>query len=92
MSLDVQQVAKEFALSEETLTRESLRAFLLEQLRTLDAERQAHCAKFGVTSLAEMDALLQKGAVAEEDILEDFQHVDYLTTRVERVKQMLAEL
>jgi len=92
MSLDVQQVAKEFALSEEALTRESLRAFLLEQLRILDAERQARCAKFGVSSLAEMDTLLQKGAVAEEDILEDFQHVDYLTTRIQRVKQMLAEL
>lgn len=92
MSLDVQQVAKEFALSEEALTRESLRAFLLEQLRTFDAERQARCAKFGVTSLAEMDTLLQKGAVAEEDLLEDFQHVDYLTARTERVKQMLAEL
>lgn len=92
MSLNVQQVAKEFALSEEVLTRESLRAFLLEQLRALDAERQARCAKFGVTSLAEMDDLLQKGAVTEEDILEDFQHVDYLTTRVERVKQLLMEL
>jgi len=92
MSLPIQQVAKEFTLSEETLTRESLRAFLLEQLRSLDAERQARCAKFGVTSLTEMDTLLQKGAVAEEDILEDFQHVDYLTARIERVKQMLMEL
>jgi hypothetical protein len=61
-------------------------------LRTFDAERQARCAKFGVTSLAEMDALVQKGTVSEEDILEDFQHVDYLTARIERVKQMLAEL
>ena len=92
MSLPIQQIAKEFALSEETLTRESLRAFLLEQLRILDAERQARCAKFGVTSLTEMDALLQNGTVAEEDILEDFQHVDYLTARIERVKQMLMEL
>lgn len=90
MSLDVQQIAKEFALSEEALTRESLRAFLLEQLRAFDAERQARCAKFGVTSLDEMDALLRKGAVAEEEILEDFQNVDYLTTRIERIKQMLA--
>lgn len=90
MSLDVQQIAKEFALSEEALTRESLRAFLLEQLRTFAAECQARCAKFGVTSLEEMDALLRKGAVAEEEILDDFQNVDYLTTRIERIKQMLA--
>ena len=90
MPVNVQQVAKEFALSEEALTRESLRAFLLEQLRTFEAERQARCAKFGVTSLNEMDALLRKGAVTEEEILEDFQNVDYLTTRIDRIKQMLA--
>lgn len=92
MGLDVQQVAKEFDLSEEVLTRESLRAFLLEQLRAFDAERQARCAKFGVSDLAEMDALLQQGAIKEEEILEDFQNVDYLTTRIERIKKMLTEL
>jgi hypothetical protein len=53
MSLSIQTVAQEFSLSEEALTRESLRAYLLEQLHTLDLERQARCAKFGVTSLAE---------------------------------------
>jgi hypothetical protein len=91
MSLDIRQIAKEFSLSEEALTKESLRAFLLEQLRTLDAERQARCAKFGVKTLAEMDELLRQGTVTEEEILEDFQHVDYLTTRVERIKKMLEE-
>lgn len=92
MSVNVQQVAKEFDLSEEAVTRAGLRAFLLEQLRTFDAERQARCAKFGVMNLVEMDALLQRGEVEEDAILEDFQHVDYLTTRIERIKQMLAEL
>ncbi len=92
MSLGVQQVAKEFALSEEALTKKSLRIFLLEQLRTFAAERQTRCAKFAVTSLAEMDALLQRGVVTEEEILEDFQYVDYFTARIEQVKQMLAEL
>jgi hypothetical protein len=92
MALSIQTVAQEFSLSEEALTRESLRAYLLEQLHTLDAERQACCAKFGVMSLTEMDALLQGGAVSEDSILEDFQQVDYLTTRIARIKQMLKEL
>ncbi len=92
MSVDVASVAKEFSLTEETLTREGIRAFLLEQLRLLETERQARCAKFGVKSLAEMDELLQQGEVDEEAILEDFQEVDYLTTRVERVKAMLLDV
>jgi hypothetical protein len=92
MSLSIQTVAQEFSLRAEELTRESLRAYLLEQLHTLDIERQARCAQFGVTSLAEMDELLQRGAVPEESLLEDFQRVDYLTTRIARLKQMLQEL
>jgi hypothetical protein len=92
MTVDVRKIAKGFALTEEALTKESLRAFLLDQLRILDAERQARCAKFGVRSLQEMDKLLQKGVVTEEEILEDFRHIDYLTTRIRRVKVMLEEL
>ncbi len=92
MSVDVSDIAREFSLAEEVLTRESLRAFLLEQLRLLEAERQARCARFGVHTLWEMDQLLKQGTVTEEAILEDFQEVDYLTTRIERVKAMLEEL
>jgi len=88
----VKEVAQEFALDEQELIRQSLRAFLLERLRLLDAERRAKCAKFGVTTLEEMDDLLKTGQVEEEDILEDFQHVDYLTTQIQRIRQLLEEI
>jgi len=88
----VKEVAQEFALDEQELIRQSLRAFLLERLRLLDAERRAKCAKFGVTTLEEMDDLLKTGQVEEEDILEDFQHVDYLTTQVQHIQQLLEEI
>ena len=91
MSVDVSNLAKEFSLTEEDFTRESIRAFLLEQLRLFEAERQARCAKFGVSTLWEMDQLLQQGSVTEEAVLEDFQEVDYLTTRIDRVRAILEE-
>lgn len=90
MALDPASVAKEFSLTEAALTRESLRAFLLQQLHRLDTDRRARCAKFGVKTLAEMDELIRHGQVEEDDILEDFQEVDYLCHRIERVKTMLA--
>ena len=92
MSIDAKAIAKEFALSEEDLLRKSLRAFLLEQLRLLEAERKARCAKFGVSDLWGMEGLIVEGKVEEEEILEDFQSVDYLTARVRRIKAMLEEL
>ena len=92
MTLDASTIAKEFAITEEELHRKSLRAFLLEKLRLLEAERKARCAKFGVKDLWEMEQLFVEGEVEEEDMLEDFQTVDYLTARVKRVKAMLEEL
>lgn len=92
MPIDTTVIAKEFAITEEELQRKSLRAFLLEQLRQFEAERKARCAKFGVKDLWEMETLFVEGKVEEEDMLEDFQEVDYLTARVERVKAMLEEV
>ena len=89
MSIDTSAIAKEFAITEEELQQKSLRAFLLEQLRMLEAERKARCAKFGVKDLWEMETLFVEGKVEEEDMLEDYQEVDYLTDRVERIKVML---
>jgi hypothetical protein len=88
----VRQIAQEFALSEEELVRQSLRAFLLDKVQLLESERRARCAKFGVSSLEEMDELIRNGSVEEEDILEDFQSVDYLTTEIKRIQGLLKEL
>ena len=92
MLIDTNAIAKEFAITEEELHRKSLRAFLLEQLRLLEAERKSRCAKFGVNDLWGMERLIEQGKVEEEDILADFQTVDYLTSRVKRVKAMLEEV
>ena len=92
MAVDAGVIAREFAISEEELLRKSLRAFLLQQLHILEAERKARCAKFGVAGLEGMDQLLFEGKVSEEDILEDFQRVDYLMARAKRVKSMLREV
>lgn len=88
----VKQIAQEFSLSEEELLHQSLRAFLLGKMQLFESERRARCAKFGVSSLKEMDTLIKNGSVEEEDILEDFQNVDYLTTQIGRIRQLLKEL
>ena len=91
-TIDIGELAQEFALSKQDLITQSLRAFVMEQLRLFRAEKQARCAKFGVASLEEMDKLIVEGTVEEEDILDDFQNVDYLTTRIERLEHLLETL
>ena len=91
-TVDIGELAHEFSLSEEDLILQGLRAFVLEQLRLFQAEKQSRCAKFGVSSLEEMDRLIAEGKVEEEDILDDFQNVDYLTMRIERLERLLETL
>ena len=65
---------------------------LLNKLRMFEAELRARCAKFGVSSLEEMEELVRRGEVDEDAILEDFQNVDYLTARISRIKELLEDL
>ncbi|MBU0702585.1 MAG: hypothetical protein KKC18_01800 [Chloroflexi bacterium] len=87
--MNVKELAQEFALSEQDLIVQSLRAFVIEQLDFSRQKNKARCAKFGVVSLEEMESLIVEGAVEEQDILDDFQNVDYLTTRIERMEHLL---
>ena len=61
MPVDVATVAREFSLTEEDVTREGIRAFLLERLRLLEADRKARCAKYGVANLWDMEKLMEQG-------------------------------
>ena len=83
------RVAEELALSQEEVMREALRALLRDKIRDFGAERKARCAKFGVSSLQQLDDLMRAGTVEEDTILDDFQNVDYLTNRIKRLQQLL---
>ncbi len=92
MSVDTAYIAQEFGLTEEALAIESLRVFLGEHLRLLEADRQARCAKFGVDNLSDMEKIIRRGEVEQDAILDDFQEVAHLTDRIQRVNAMLEDL
>jgi hypothetical protein len=92
MAIEMRQVARELAMSEDQVAREALRALIRAKIHAYDAERRARCAKFGVSSLQEMDALIRAGKITEDQILDDFQNVDYLTNRVARLQQLLGKI
>ncbi|MFQ6091874.1 MAG: hypothetical protein ACE5OR_04205 [bacterium] len=92
MSVTVETVAKKLNVSQDELIKKSLKTYLNEQLRFINAERLDLCKKFGASSLKEMDELITKGGAKEEDILEDFQRVDYLTAEAKKIEKMLKEI
>mgnify|MGYP001771078512 CR=1 FL=1 len=89
MAVDTIKIAQELSMSPEDVLREALRALLRAKIHAFDAERRARCAKFGVSSLQELDELIRAGKVDEEAVLDDVQNVDYLTNRIKRLQQPL---
>ena len=92
MAIDMMQMARELAMSEEEMLREAMRALLRTKVHSLDVERRARCAKYGVSSLQELDQLIREGKVEEDAVLDDFQNVDYLTNRITRFEKLLGEI
>lgn len=89
MSISVQAVARQFALSPKDLRRQAILAFLREQARFYNVERMRLCQKYNVSTLDEMDRLIMDGKVEEEAILQDFQRVDFLTARLKMIEELI---
>ncbi len=68
-------------MDRETLAKASLKAFLDRELKCIEVEIFEIGVKYGVKSIFELDNKLKRGEVKEEDILEDFQELDYLEAR-----------
>jgi hypothetical protein len=91
-TIDIDELAREFALSQHDLIVQGVRAFVVDQLRLFRAELGARCAKFGVNSLGDLEKLITEGKVEEQDVLDDFQNVDYLAARIEHLESLLETL
>ena len=76
-------------MTREQLEKENLKVFMLDKLHEYESERRARCSKFAVETLEEMDNLIKQGKVEEEDILDDFQNVDYLTSQIKKIKRLM---
>ena len=90
--VDTKFLAQTLEMTEEELVHEGLRSFLQERLRLLTAEYRARCARFGVSSLEELDQRIRQGEITEEASWEDFQQIDYLVEQIERIGQLLESI
>jgi len=77
----IDEVASALKMDRDILARSSIKAFLEKELRCIEAEIFEIWAKHGVNSIFDLDDKLKKGGVREEDVLDDFQELDYLESR-----------
>lgn len=85
----VKEVASQFSLSEEEGVQEGLKAFLQNEIRLLEVERQQILRKYKVDSFEELDNYLTEHPDQESDLLPDFERAEYLTYRIDQTKKLL---
>lgn len=88
----IDEVASALKMDRETLAKASLKAFLDRELRCIEADIFEIGARYGVKSIFELDDKLKKGQVEEEDILDDFQELDYLEGRRDELLAAMKKL
>ena len=87
-----EEVAKVLNMNQEGLQRESLRTFLERELRNIEAEIYKIAAKHGIKSIFELDEKLKRGAITEEDVLDDFMELDYLESKRDDLQKAMERI
>lgn len=88
----IDEVASALKMNRDYLARVSIKAFLERELRCIEAEIFEIRTKHGVSSIFEMDDKLKKGEVREENIIDDFQELDYLESRRDEILAAMKSL
>jgi len=76
----------------DVLEREALRQYILSELRRVKLELKLIMARYGVSSIEELDEKIKRGELEETEVFEDLTRLDYLLDREEKLKKLLEEL
>jgi len=88
----LKEVANDLKMDSEMLARNSLKLFLKKELSNTEAEMFRIGARHGIKSVLELDDLLKRGKVWEEDVIDDFTELDYLETKRDELLKAIEKL
>ena len=87
-----EDVASKLQLPPEEVERESLRLFLKHRLRLVESLLLGLASRYGVQTVTEVDALVQKGQVHEAEAFEDYFEFDRLDAERDALLDSLRDL
>ncbi len=88
----INALSEELNLSKENVIKEGVRTFLEKNLREVKAEIFRLTGKYGIRSVEEMEERYKEGTLEEKNSWPDFQHLDHLEYKKERLERLLEEL
>ena len=79
-------------IREDVLEREALRQYILSELRHVKLESRLIMARYGVSSIEELDEKIRRGELEESEVFEDLTRLDYLLDREKKLEKLLEKL
>ncbi len=90
--MTIKEIAHQLEIKPQDLERESLKTYLTQRLHHIEAEIFRIGLKHGVKDIWEMDRLIKKGKIHENNSWEDFFVLDNLEAERNKIKTLLAKL
>jgi hypothetical protein len=90
--MKVTEIAKELDISPEEFLHAAIQDHLRNRLKELAAERKALLARWHAQSFPELDQLLAHGKLREEDLLSDYQRLDWIEHQIAKIRKWLKTL
>lgn len=88
----LEDITHELHISRDDLIRQSLRVFLEQQLRQINAEILRITGRYGISSAEEMELRYRDGTLEEAESWQELQHLDHLEYKSDRLQQLIRAL
>jgi hypothetical protein len=88
----VEKISKELNIPRHEIVYKGIKSFLESQLDLIKTKLSRLHVKYKVNSVEEFEKQYENGSVEEAQSLEDFQEMDRLEYRKEKIEQMLDEI
>ena len=85
-------IAQELEIPEERLLKQGLRSVLEHELREIKAAIFEIHGRYKIADVAEMEARYQDGTLEEADSWRDFQRLDHLEYKRDRLRHLLSTI
>ena len=86
------RVSKVLGVEPYVLEREALLKHLTSEIRRVRLEAKLILARYGVSSIEDLDEKIRRGELGETDVFEDLTRLDYLLDREEKLRKLIEEL
>ncbi|MGB2727736.1 MAG: hypothetical protein WBD09_04585 [Halobacteriota archaeon] len=87
----VAEISKEIGTPKKELISKGIRAYVRTELSKVEIELRSLYRKHNVSSIGDLEHLIEKGDVNESDVFDDLTKLDYLEWTREKLATLLAK-